>query len=469
MIPMDVLETDILILGAGLAGLRAAISASISAPAKRITIVSLSTEPSGSSFANRNNCLGMQVCVEDADRAEFLAETEKLTTPGVFDDSLARIMAQESLPRFEDLVRLDLRFRTDKNGDWERYPACFSPSSRRALIFEDLPHAFRCFQRALDGPSISRVSAEVLRLIQPSRGDRVFGALLRDASRGDIFAIRADAVIMCLGGPASLFRHNVCGSGVSGHSYALLDFTGAKLENLSFLQLMWYRLDRLVFFPLQQLARPGAFIGKARTALPEDFAELAPSRATHCPFAFGFADNSLDRFVADYLQSDGSVEVTSGDEIFRIAPMAHAGNGGAIIDIHGRTSVPSLYACGECATGMHGANRIGGGMILATQVFGHRAGAHAAHARLNEQAKMTDKTFTQLANEAFQEMILTANQSEYRFAPKSADWIMTRSNYLDIRTDMGHLKNRAKLHTPLKSNLCRASLALIVQHHQSLS
>lgn len=466
---MEVLETDILILGAGLAGLRAALSASISAPAKRITIVSLSTEPNGSSFANRNNCLGMQVCIEDSDRTEFLSETEKLAAPGAFDAFLARIMAQESLLRFEDLVRLGLRFRKDENGDWIRYPACFSPDSRRAVVFEDLPHAFRCFQTALDGPSISRISAQVLSLIQPCRGGRVFGALMRETSRGDIFAIRADSIIMCLGGPASLFRHNVCGPGGSGHSYALLDSAGARLENLSFLQLMWYRLDTSIFFPLQQLAQPGVTLGKARTGLPGDLAELAPSRATHCPFAFGFADNRLDRFVADYLLSDGSVEVVSDGETFRIAPMAHAGNGGAIIDIHGRTCVPNLYACGECATGMHGANRIGGGMVLATQVFGHRAGVHAAHAMSNEQMEMSKKTFTQLANKAFREVEHAAVQSEYSFAPQNADWIMTRSNYLSIRKNIRDMETKIRTHKTSGDAHCRASLALIMQHYQSLS
>jgi L-aspartate oxidase len=58
--------------------------------------------------------------------------------------------------------------------------------------------------------------------------------------------------------------------------------------------------------------------------------------------------------------------------------MAHAGNGGALIDEHGGTGVPGLFACGECATGMHGANRIGGAMASATQVFGKRAGEAAA-------------------------------------------------------------------------------------------
>ena len=466
---MELLKTDILILGAGLAGLRTALSASTSAPSKCVTIVSSSTKPNGSSFANRNNCLGMQVCIEDADRAQFLSETEKMAAPGTFDASLARIMAQESLPRFEDLVRLGFRFRANENGDWIRYPACFSPSSRRALVFDDLPHSFRCFQRALDVPSISQVRATVLGLLQPCRGGPVSGALLHDASRREIVAIQADAVIMCLGGPASLFRHHVCGPGTSGYSYALLDSAGATLENLSYLQIMWYRLDTLGSFPLQHLAKPGVAIGKARAALPGDLAELTPSRATHCPFAFGFPDNRLDRFVAGYLHSDESVEVVSDGETFRIAPMAHAGNGGALVDLHGRTSVPNLYACGECATGMHGANRIGGGMVLATQVFGHRAGAHAAHASTDERMNMRGKSFMQLANKALRDVTSTAGQSKCSFIPPGTDWIMTRSNYLSIRTNVRDLETRTRLHKPSNSCLCRASLALIVQHHQSLS
>ena len=466
---MDVLETDILILGAGLAGLRAALSAASSAPSKTVTIVSSTAGPGGSSFANRNNCLGMQVCFEDRDLAEFLSETQRLASPGMFDVSLARAMARESLARFEDLVRLGLRFRTDDKGAWLRYPACFSPASRRALVFDDLQHAFRCFQAALERPGLSRVRAEVLSLIQAGRGEPILGTLLWDACTGKHFAIRAGAVIMCLGGPASLFRHHVCGPGSSGVSYGLLHAAGAGLENLSFLQLMWYRLDTMSFFPLQLLARPGAAVGGARQALPEDIAAQALVRATHCPYGFGLPDNRIDRFVADYLLSDGSVEVVSDGETFRIAPMAHAGNGGATIDQHGRTSVPNLYACGECATGMHGANRIGGGMVLATQVFGHRAGTHAAQGSTNERTEMSQKASAQLANKTFYDISSTLDKYEYVYAPPGTDWIMTKCNYPSMHTNTSYPEARTIDQKPSYTRHQLATLDLIVRHHQSLS
>ena len=77
--------------------------------------------------------------------------------------------------------------------------------------------------------------------------------------------------------------------------------------------------------------------------------------------------------------------------------MAHSGNGGARIDNYAQTSIPGLYAVGECASGMHGANRMGGGMVLATQVFGYAAGKNAA-GKIKETTFLVDSIFTKLVN-----------------------------------------------------------------------
>jgi succinate dehydrogenase/fumarate reductase flavoprotein subunit len=62
----------------------------------------------------------------------------------------------------------------------------------------------------------------------------------------------------------------------------------------------------------------------------------------------------------------------------RVAPMAHHTMGGVAIDPHGATSVPGLFAAGEVAGGLHGANRMGGNALAETLVFGRRAGEAAA-------------------------------------------------------------------------------------------
>jgi succinate dehydrogenase/fumarate reductase flavoprotein subunit len=72
-----------------------------------------------------------------------------------------------------------------------------------------------------------------------------------------------------------------------------------------------------------------------------------------------------------------------------VRPFAHAFNGGLRVDVNGWTGVPGLFACGEAAGGMHGADRIGGNMLTATQVFGARAGAEAARTAREARAEGT--------------------------------------------------------------------------------
>ena len=112
---------------------------------------------------------------------------------------------------------------------------------------------------------------------------------------------------------------------------------------------------------------------------------LARERRGHCPYGHGLPDAALDRFVLDAADDMGVAGVAvrtagGGEDRFRAALAAHAGNGGAVVDDMARTTVPGLFAAGECATGMHGANRLGGAMVAACLVFGARAGRAAATA-----------------------------------------------------------------------------------------
>ena len=92
---------DILILGAGLSGLRAAISALETSPSLKIAIVSPRQGPTGSSFANQNKALGMQVCRTDQEQDDFVREAVTLARPGTIDPSLVTILAEESLKRLQ--------------------------------------------------------------------------------------------------------------------------------------------------------------------------------------------------------------------------------------------------------------------------------------------------------------------------------------------------------------------------------
>lgn len=463
---------DVLVLGAGLAGLRAALSCLQSAPELSVAVASLSPGPSGSSFANQNDALGIHVCLTDAEREAYVREVLALNNAfrpepsgrsprqegwgnadgqegraggakcgadrGVWLSSeLLAVQAEEGEARLRDLEALGLPFVRDDAGRLLPHSSCFSPGSRRAYVFKGLARAYQCFRQRLDSlgcrflPGWMPVS--ILRAARSGStgGAPVAGVALAPAPGGgpprgkseqDSSSragkpefMAAKAVVVALGGPGRLFSHSMAGPN-PGYGQGLLVRAGADMANLGFLQYMWGSLPGKTFWQPAELASggwrlavppeepvstargagrdepPGARSGPGQ-GIPGDckaqvipLEELVPElstlsarRAGHCPFGCGLRDSPLDQALASGLDENGTVMLLQPDgRELRVAPMAHASNGGAVIDADSQTSVPGLLACGECATGMHGANRIGGAMVLATQVFGHRAGVRAA-------------------------------------------------------------------------------------------
>lgn len=365
-------QCDVLVLGAGLAGLRAAWAAKESDPRLRVLLVSPRSTPSGSSFANRNNALGMQAPQEHEAEA-FVAEVQRLAAPGIVLPELARALAADAPARLNDLLGLGLSFRREPDGRLSRFPACFSPA-KRAVIFDGLAQVHAAFLAKARSLGVEVLHGfEALDLPRgPHQNDRVCGALLQALRGGHNLTISARVVIAALGGPGPLFARRLCGPGGSGLACGLLASAGARLVNARYLQFFWLR------------ARDGSFVNPGDLDwrdtgwsgdLATPCADLCAARRGHCPVSHGLPDAALDHALLARRGADGLVR-PPGQEPLILA--AHAGNGGARIDGQGRTSAPGLYACGECAGGMHGANRLGGGMVLSALVFGARAGLAAA-------------------------------------------------------------------------------------------
>lgn len=408
--------TDILILGSGLSGLRAAWSAQHAAPDLDVTIACLRAGPSGSSFTNRNNALGYQLLDTDEKRLAFVQEAIALAAPGFIDRKLVAILAEESEPRFRELTEFSLDFRHDNTGTMTRFTGCGS-RDKRAVVFDDLTHAFNQFSKKTADYGCNILTGfECMGLL--TANNTTVGVWGVDEQGSPVY-IRAKATIMALGGPAPLFSGHIAGAANPGLSYGLLAEAGATLANTPYLQFMWG--DRSGAF-----ANPAALLAHDNTIECEDGSMLLPNsvfgetlpallaeRSIHCPFFYGQADTQIDRLLLDQRWADGFTRVRTGETTSRVALHAHAGNGGAVVDEHGETSVHNLFALGECATGMHGANRIGGAMILATQVFGHRAGIAAA-ARANDTPFIPENDFHDICENGCATMGTDAHAQEMK-------------------------------------------------------
>jgi len=399
-------DTDVVVLGGGLAGLRAALAARLAHPGCQVSVVTARSGPTGSSFANPNNALGMQVCRTDADREAFVREVVGLAAPGSVRPELVEVLAAESLERFLDLKALGVRFDREPGAGTAGEVGCFSPTSHRAALVKNLPPLFAAFRNRLDSLGVDWLPDWLVAAILADDNGRVRGALLlsRDASRA--LALRATATVMALGGPAPLFARHLAGPGNPGYGLGLLRRAGASLVNPGYLQFFWSTLpDRAYFSPETAFTADFGLVMDSGQVHPlaahprAQLAELAAERATHCPCAYARPDALLDAALAGQAGPDGIVRVRRNGHALSLALFAHAGNGGAAIDAWGRTNVPGLYAAGECAGGMHGANRLGGAMVTATQVFGARAGRAAAQESTAGPPLAPDR-FMELAKEA---------------------------------------------------------------------
>ncbi|WP_051445057.1 FAD-binding protein [Desulfocurvus vexinensis] len=422
--PDQPLRCDVLVLGAGLAGLRAAWAAAEAAPGARVLLAAPLAGPSGSALANVNARLGVLAPPADAQREALAARILALAAPGRADPALVAALLEDAPARVAELAALGVPMERTQGGALRLHPACFAQDHACAALLTELPRAHALLAaraRALGAATLPGLAAT--RLLAGPDG-AACGALLTRLADGAPVAVAARAVVAALGGPAGLFGATLAGPGSLGLGPGLLDGTGAALAHCGCVQFFWSEVPGGAFFRVHTLAAPGAGLrgpGGAVRPLPPELAAHAAARATHCPASWGLPDAALDRFLAARLDEAGTLAVALADgRATRIAPWAHSGNGGALVNPHGATTVPGLFAAGECATGMHGADRVGGAMVAAALVFGARAGARAARHAL-AAAPLPDKMFTDLMNNPREKPAPGARTARPAAAPLPAD------------------------------------------------
>ncbi len=400
---LDVVDLDVLILGAGGAGLCAALHAADASPALRVGVVV-------KGLLGRAGCTRMVqggynavLTAPDSLDAHLL---DTLAGGGwINDQELAWTLVREAPGR---VLELESRYGClfDRTTEGRIHQKPFAGQSHDRTIHKGdltgIEIMNRLTEQVLARPSIR--AFEECRALELALDDagRCAGALVLDLRRGDFLALRARATLLAMGGGPTMYKVIACSADKAADGIALGYAAGLALRDMEMIQFHPTGLvipGSLMTGALLEEGLRGAG-GQLRNGLGERF------MARHDPAR-------LERSTRDLVSRASYLEIAEGrgtpnggvwidvshlgatvvERNFRgmvrrcrdfgrdlargpveVAPTAHFMMGGVVIDPACRTTIEGLYAAGEDTGGVHGANRLGGNGVADSTVFGGIAG-----------------------------------------------------------------------------------------------
>ena len=408
----DSAQTDVLVIGSGLAGLAAAWAA-----AKRGCQVTLLTRTANAAESNTDRAQGGIIYRAPGESAEQLVADILSVGGGVSSPEAAGLLSREGPRLVKEILIDELGVPFDASAQDPAQPDLTREAGHslsRIVHHKDQTGAAieRAFlDRVRAHPSVKVVAnATAVDLLTVShhsleptdvyRPLSCFGAYVLDRTTEKIFALLAKETILATGGLGSVFLHTTNPPGARGDGIAMAYRAGARCINMQYIQ----------FHPTALLAPDGCFLisetvrgegGRlvdrhgnefmqrfhpAGSLAPRDIAARAIYQTmlesgepcVYLDISHKPADYLRERFPGIHAVClERGIDLTR--EPIPVVPAAHYSCGGIAVDDGGRTTVGRLRAAGEVScTGLHGANRLASTSLLECLVWGTRAGAEAA-------------------------------------------------------------------------------------------
>ena len=391
------LETDFIVIGSGVAGLRAGIELAGSGASVAVLTKDAAKE-SNTEYAQG----GVAVVLSDDDNPELHEGDTLVAGAGLCDPEAVETLVTEGTRYIKQLIEWGTEF--DREGGKLVFTQ-EAAHSRRRILHAHGDSTGAELVRAL----IARAGQEKTINLTPFanteslivRDGRCVGVRFLDPILRQSRDIYAKAVIMCTGGAGQLYLHTTNPPVATGDGMAMAYFAGAEMADMEFVQFhpTALSLENAPRFLLSEAMRGEGGILKNKYGerfMPryDERAELAPrdivarsivaemrrtgTRTVFLDMTALDEDFLKHRFPTIY-ETCKFYGLNIAKDMLPVSPASHYFMGGIRTDLWGRSTVPGLYAAGEVScTGVHGANRLASNSLLEGLVFGARAGLAAA-------------------------------------------------------------------------------------------
>lgn len=399
MLVDEIVDAHVLVIGSGGAGVRAAIEAS------RYGSVVLASK----TIAGKGGCTtmaegGFNAVLRDLDSIEVHREDTLSGGAYLNDPALVDVLVREAPERLRDLVRWGAVFDVTDDRQVAQRPFGGQRFPRTCYAGDRTGHEMMMtLLDRLDATDTQLYNeVTVVDLVKDENG-AVAGAIALDRE-GEVILFRSDATVLATGGGTQIYDISTNSAAGTGDGFAMAYRAGAELIDMEMVQFhptgAVYPYDARGRLVTEAVRGEGGILLNARRErfmkrYDPDRMELSTrdvvARAiatevlegrgtkrggvyldvTHLPA------ERIETRLPVMLEQFLAFGVDIRKEPMEVAPTAHHIMGGLRITPECRTTVPGLFACGEVAGGVHGANRLGGNALADTQVFGKRAGEFA--------------------------------------------------------------------------------------------
>src|SRR6266851_1413254 len=386
-------ETDFVVIGAGVAGLRAAIE--LATAGRVVVLAKREVTDSATQWAQG----GIAAALSDEDEIGLHLQDTLNAGDGLCNVAAATVLVEEGPERIEELIQWGTEF--DREGTKLAFTR-EGAHSRNRILHAHGDSTGREILRALYAKTktlknISVCEFEFSTDLRMKEG-RVSGIYLI-SDKGEHQQMAASAVLLATGGLGQLYRNTTNPAVATGDGLAMASRAGAEVSDMEFIQFhptaLYLRSAPRFVLP-EELRGEGAYLRnlEMHRFMPKyhPMAELAPhdvvaramvhelevSRAkdpvVYLDLTHLNAQPVKTRFPRIYAACmQFNIDITT--DLIPVRPAAHYAMGGIRTDLEGRATLPGPYAAGEAAaTGVHGANRLASNSLLEGLVFGERAG-----------------------------------------------------------------------------------------------